>query len=441
MKRIINLIRLAAVPLSLTMISILAGSVINRVMVVELGLPVTLAGLFLAVPLLVAPVRVWLGHRSDAYPIMGRRREPYIIIGAALAGLGAALSVSLVLRTEALFSLGAAVTLLSLIGYGIGKNLTSNTFQALLADKFESGAPRSRAATLYEVVNMIGLIAGAGIVGATLQPYSPERLTSIVIVISILAVVFALIAAPGQEPREVTRRGSEEARSVDFRSVVKNVVLGNPQVRLFFTIVMITLFGTQIQDVLLEPYGALRFNMTVAETAQLTAFWGLGTLISMLASGLYLIKRFGHLRIYRIGLAIVAVMFILIVVSGFTGNPNILRLMTGLLGLGTGLAAASLLVTMIEFTTEARAGLLIGVWGVAHQLGRALSSLVGGLIVDGLLSVSNNNAMVAYGTAFMFEAVLLVGAMMLISHIDLEEAKLSVAQAGERLTAVPAPTD
>lgn len=90
MKRSFNLIRLAAVPLSLTLISILAGSVINRVMVVELGLPVTLAGLFLAVPLLVAPVRVWLGHRSDAYPIRGLRREPYIIIGAGLAGLGAA---------------------------------------------------------------------------------------------------------------------------------------------------------------------------------------------------------------------------------------------------------------------------------------------------------------------------------------------------------------
>src|SRR5690606_14184611 len=125
-------------------------SVINRVMVVELGLPVTLAGLFLAVPLLVAPIRVWLGHRSDAYPIRGLRREPYIIIGAGLAGLGAAVSVALVLRTEALLSVGALATLLGLIVYGIGKNLTSNTFQALLADKFEAGAPRSRAATLYE---------------------------------------------------------------------------------------------------------------------------------------------------------------------------------------------------------------------------------------------------------------------------------------------------
>lgn len=441
MNRPTHLVRLAAVPLSMTMISILAGSIINRVMVVELGLPVTLAGLFIAIPLLVAPIRVWLGHRSDAYPIMGRRREPYIIIGAAIAGIGASVSIALVLRTEALFSIGAAITLLALIGYGIGKNLTSNTFQALLADKFESGAPRSRAATLYEVVNMIGLIMGAGIVSVTLRPYSPERLTSIVIIIGILAVVFAIIAAPGQEPRDVTERGSEEARSVDFQSIVKNVVLGNPQVRLFFIIVMITLFGTQIQDVLLEPYGALRFNMDVSATAQLTMFWGLGTLISMLASGLYLIKRFGHLRIYRIGLAIVAIMFIFMVVAGFTGNPNVLRLMTALLGLGTGLAAASLLVTMIEFTTEARAGLLIGVWGVAHQLGRALSSLVGGLIVDGLLSVSNNNAMVAYGTAFVFEAVLLVGAMMLIARLDMAEAKDSVQRAGAMITAVPVPTD
>ena len=441
MKRSFNLIRLAAVPLSLTLISILAGSVINRVMVVELSLPVTLAGLFLAVPLLIAPVRVWLGHRSDAYPIRGLRREPYIIIGAALAGLGAAVSVSLVLRTEAIFSLGAVATLVGLIVYGIGKNLTSNTFQALLADKFEAGAPRSRAATLYEVVNMIGLIAGAGIVGATLQPYSPERLTAVVIVIGGMALLFALIAAPRQEPRDLAVRGSQEARSQDFQTIVKTVVLGNPQVRRFFVVVMLTLLGTQIQDVLLEPYAAVRFNMTVAETAQLTAFWGLGTLIAMLASGLYLIKRFGYLRVYRIGLGVVAVMFLLIVAVGFIGNANLLRLAVVLLGLGTGLAAASLLVSMIEFTTEARAGLLIGVWGVAHQLGRALASLIGGLIVDGVLSISGGNTMLAYGTAFVLEAALVVVAIGLIAKVDVAEAKASVARIGERLTAVPVPTN
>ncbi|WP_420629346.1 BCD family MFS transporter [Candidatus Leptofilum sp.] len=441
MKHRFNLIRLAAVPLSLTLISILAGSVINRVMVVELGLPVTLAGLFLAVPLLVAPVRVWLGHRSDAYPIRGLRREPYIIIGAGLAGLGAAVSVALVLRTESLLSVGAAATLLFLIVYGIGKNLTSNTFQALLADKFEEGAPRSRAATLYEVVNMIGLIAGAGIVGATLQPYTPERLTVVVAVIGGMALLFALFAAPRQEPRDVADRGSQEARSQDFRTIVKQVVMGNPQVRRFFVVVMLTLLGTQIQDVLLEPYAAVRFGMTVGESSQLTAFWGLGTLIAMLASGLYLIKRFGYLRIYRIGLGVVAVMFLVIVAIGFTGNANLLRLAVVFLGLGTGLAAASLLVSMIEFTTEARAGLLIGVWGVAHQLGRAMASLLGGLVVDSLLSVSGGNEMLAYGTAFVLETILVIVAIGLIAKVDVAEAKASVARIGAWGTAVPTPTD
>ena len=181
-----NYVRMALLPLSLTLISILAGSVINRVMVVELGLPVTLAGLFIAIPLLIAPVRVWLGHRSDAYPLRGLRREPYIIFGAFLAGVGAALAVVLVLNTNSLISAGTVGILVALIVYGVGKNLANNTFQALIADKFEAGPKRSRAATLYEVVRMVGMIMAAGILGVVLQPYSAGRLSMTVIVMGVL---------------------------------------------------------------------------------------------------------------------------------------------------------------------------------------------------------------------------------------------------------------
>ena len=132
----LQLIRLAALPLSLTLLTILAGSVINRVMVVELGLPVILAGLFVSIPLLVSPARIWLGHVSDAYPLWGRRREPYLILGALIAGGGAALAVALVLQTPALFSVGTGLILVALIAYGLGRNLAGNTFQALLVDRF-----------------------------------------------------------------------------------------------------------------------------------------------------------------------------------------------------------------------------------------------------------------------------------------------------------------
>jgi BCD family chlorophyll transporter-like MFS transporter len=431
----INYVRLALLPLSSTLISILAGSVINRIMVVELGLPVTLAGLFIAIPLLIAPVQIWLGYRSDAYPLRGLRREPYIIMGAFLAGFGAALAVYLVLNTSSLISAGTVGILVALIVYGIGKNLVNNTFSALIADKFEAGPKRSRAANLYEVVRMVGLIMAAGLLGVALQPYSADRLTTTVIVMGILATILAIFAIIGQEPRTAEmKEAGEAARAINFKKVVKELVWDDPQARLFFTIVLLTLMGTQMQDVLLEPYGALVFGMSVGQTTQLTAFWGIGTLIAILASGLFLLKKFGNVPVFRVGLIIVIALFPGIIIAGVMGNANLLRIFTLGLGLGTGLSAASLLAQMVDFTTLRRAGLLVGVWGVAHQFGRAAASLAGGALVDGMRLVTGDNDLVSYGAAFALEAVVLVVAFVLIGRLDISS---SFAVAEEQAEAAP----
>lgn len=423
MKNNLNTLRLAALPLSLTLISILAGSVVNRVMVVELGLPVTLAGLFIAIPLLIAPVRVWLGHRSDAYPIRGLRREPYIIIGAVMAGVGAAASISLVLRATELFSLIAVAVLLFLILYGVGKNLTDNTFQALIADKFEAGPSRSRAATLYEVVRMIGLIMGAGIVGKALSPYTPEKLTMLVVVLGAIAALLSAFAVIKQEPRgQATRAASAAARSTNVKDDFLNLLWPDPQVRLFFGIITLTLLGTQMQDVLLEPYGGLLFGMDVKATTGLTQFWGIGILIAMLLSGLFLLKKFNSKGVFRVGLLIVVVMFPIIIAAAVMESKPLLQLATVGLGFGTGISGASLLATMVAFTTPQRAGLLVGLWGMAHQFGRALAGLLGGVTVDSVMAVSGDNALAAYSTAFAMEALMLLIAIVLIGRLHIEKA-------------------
>jgi MFS family permease len=97
------------------------------------------------------------------------------------------------------------------------------------------------------------------------------------------------------------------------------------------------------------------------------------------------------------------------------------------LGLGTGLSAASLLAQMVDFTTLRRAGLLVGVWGVAHQFGRALASLAGGVLVDGMLLATKDNALISYGAAFALEAVVLVVAFVLIGRLNIS-ASLAVAE-------------
>ena len=420
----LSLIRLAGLPLSLTLLSILSGSVINRVMVVELGLPVILAGLFVSIPLLVSPARIWLGHLSDAYPLHGRRREPYLILGTLLAGAGAFLSVALVVRTPALLSPGTAAILVALVAYGLGRNLAGNTFQALLADRFAPGLPRSRAANLYEVVKLLGMIAGAGLVGLALRPYSAERLTLVIALIALIVLLLSLIATLGQEPHGADQlKAADQARALSFRPSFRELVWRDPQARIFLIVITLTLLGTQMQDVLMEPYAGLVFGLDVAATTQLTMFWGLGALASILLSGLVLIRWLGLDRLFRLGLLILMPLFPLIILAGFLQQVWLLQ--AGVLGMGlaSGLAAASLLAQTVAFTSPRSAGLLLGVWGLGHQLGRALASLLGAGLVDGMNALTPGHPLLAYGTAFIVEAGLLAGALRVFGQWQIASAR------------------
>jgi MFS transporter, BCD family, chlorophyll transporter len=421
----LDLIRLAAVPLSLTLLSILSGSVINRVMVVELGLPVLVAGLFVAIPLLVSPARIWLGYLSDAYPIRGRRREPYLVLGAVFSAAGVAISVALVVQTPRLWSLATVVILLALVVYGLGRNLTGNTFQALLADRFAPGVPRSRAVNLYEVVKLVGMVIAAGLVGLALRPYSAERLTLVVLIVTGVAVVLSVIAAWNQEPRtEAQRDAAARARATPFWSSFTTLVWTDPQARRFVGVITLTLLGTQMQDVLMEPYAGLVLGMDVAATTQLTMFWGLGALVSILLSGLVLIRWLGLARLFRLGILLLIPLFGVIVLAGVLKQVWLLQAGVLALGLATGLSAASLLGQTVAFTSPKSAGLLLGVWGVGHLLGRALANLFGAGLVDLLNLITGHQALLAYGTAFLVEALLLVWALLAFRRLHIESARV-----------------
>jgi len=180
--------------------------------------------------------------------------------------------------------------------------------------------------------------------------------------------------------------------------------------------------GTQMQDVLLEPFGGLLFGMDVKATTGLTMFWGLGILVAMLLSGLFLLKKFKSNSVFRAGLLIVVASFPIIIAAGAMESKPLLQLAVIGLGFGTGISGASLLATMVAFTTPQRAGLLVGLWGMAHQFGRALASLLGGITVDSMMAITGDNALVAYSTAFALEAVMLLIAVVLIGKLHIEKA-------------------
>lgn len=416
--RRLNAVRMAAFVLGYGLTGALTGGTLNRIMVAEIGLPISLVGLFFAAPLFIAPLRAWMGHRSDTHPMLGLYREPYILAGTALAGVGVILAILLLVGINSVVVLAVGVMLAFLI-HEIGRNLAHNSFHALIADSF-TDIQRARAMTLFEVVTLLGLVMGAGGVASGLRDYSSSRLVSVTIAVSVVSFVLALIAVFRIEQR----RQSPATPNADkpFTQILREIALSDRQVQRFFVLILFVVIGTLAQDVLLEPYGALVLGMDVESTSRLTTFWGLGVMGAMLVSALALIKWLGHVNILRVGLMMTIVVFGGVIVSGATQSVGLFRTLVMIMGFGTGLAGAGLLANMIHFTTTLRAGVLLGVWGFAMVAGRSLGSLFAGVLVDLVLLIDRTNYLLAYSVVFGLEAILLVVAIIMTQQVNVAES-------------------
>ena len=434
--RYLNNARLALFSIAYGLSGALIGGTLNRIMIADLGLPASLVAFFFAVPLIISPVRVWLGYRSDGFPIFGKRREPYIVLGAIGIGLGIIAASSITAGATNATALFVLSGILSFLLYGLGRNLAHNTYQALISDRY-TGTYRTRAVTFYEVATLLGSVMGAGFIGKALETFEPAKLMSVSIGVAVVILVLAILASFGQEEKnQVVQTAAEQARKLPFQQVLRDVVLADPQVRMLFTLVIFTFIGTLAQDALLEPYGGLVLGMSVGETTRLTMYWGLGVLASMLLSGIFLIKWLGHMNLMRTGIIVSILVFVGLIVTGIAGNASIFKNLVFIMGLGTGLAGAGMLSSIISFTTPIRAGMLMGVWGVANMVGHAVGNLLGGAIVDGV-RFATGNALTAYSSLFAMEAVMLGIALYLTTKLDVNTAKAR-AEETEVLAAVAA---
>jgi BCD family chlorophyll transporter-like MFS transporter len=317
--------------------------------------------------------------------------------------------------------------ILSFLLYGIGRNLAHNTYQALITDRYDK-QQRTRAITFYEVATLLGAVMGAGFIGKALETYEPTRLVSVAMGVAIAILVLAIFAAINQEPRTpATQNASERARQIPFQRVLREVVLADKQVRILFLLVIFTFIGTLAQDALLEPYGGLVLGMSVGDTTRLTMFWGLGVMFSMLLSGFFLLKWLGFMRLMRVGIVLSIIVFMGLILTGVSENAGLFKSLVFVMGLGTGLAGAGMLSGVVSFTTLIRAGMLMGVWGVANMVGHALGSLMGGTIVD-VVRLATGSALVAYSSLFGLEALILLVALYLSTRLDLSATQASLEE-------------
>lgn len=383
-------------------LAVVFAGLMNRVMISELGYPALLVGLALAFEQFVSPARVFFGQISDACPIGGRHRVPYIWLGClAFCGL-AVLSVPLIFHVARLFDAGSSGALWGAIAglcglfalYGLAISMASTPYLALVIDR-TSEQERPRAVGMIWSLLTVGIVVGAiatalalrGLDGVTDPAVLEPALFRFMVGVALAVLLLTLIATLGMERPRGQRRASASAAATPRDDAITlpqawALVTSSRQVLVFFLFLVLFTLGLFLQDPILESYGAEVFGMAIAATASLNAIWGIGTLIGLLVAGVWIVPTLGKLATARLGCQLIAASLLLLLLTGFTAQVPLLQGVMFLFGLSAGIGTNSALVLMLDLTLPEAAGTFVGVWGLAQAMSRALGKVIGGGLLD-----------------------------------------------------------
>lgn len=408
-------LQLGLIHVAVAMTLVPINSTLNRVMIKELGISAALVALFVSLPYLFSPTQMAIGSYADHHPWLGRRRTPYIVLGLLLCVGGALLAPYAAFILAENWSIGLGLCLLAFGAWGMGYNLASVSYLSL-ASELSGPAGRARTVSIMWFMMIVSIILTAIGVSRIVDPYYPQALIRAFWVVGIVALMLGTIGLLRLEDRFVS--GDSQPNERHSWADLVRMIADNRQATLFFVYLTILLAAILGQDVLLEPFGAEAFGMSVKATTRITAIWGVCVLIALLAAGI-LERRLRKRGVARWGAWGALCGFVLIASSGFLTDLNVFYGGVVLLGLGTGLSTVANLSLMLDMTTAANVGLFIGAWGVASSLARWTGSIFGGVVRDVVTQLGHNPVM-GYLVVFGIEAVLLFVSLLLLRQLDVE---------------------
>lgn len=421
-----RLLRLSLFQVSVGMGLVLLNGTLNRVMVVELGIPVWLVSTMVSLPILFAPLRALIGHTSDNHvSALGWRRVPYLFIGSLMmyGGLAIMPMAILVLSGGGEIQVpyaGEAAAGLAFLMTGFGLHTTQTAGLALATDLAPKES-RPRVVALLYVMLLVGMMLSALVFGWILRlDFRPTILVQLVQGAAVISMFLNIIAVWKQETR------APEATTVDrerrsFGEAWLELSRGGAAPRLLIVVGLGTA-AFSMQDILLEPYGGDVLGLSVGATTSLTAIWALGTLIGFMWSA----RSLGRGK----DPSLLAALGLIAGIPGFTGvifaapleSATLFRAGTFLIGFGGGLFGVGTLVAAMSLAKSGGSGLALGAWGAVQATAAGGSILVGGIVrdvvttlgVDGALGAGLADASVGYSFVYHLEVALLFLTLMVV---------------------------
>ena len=174
-----RLLRLSMFQVSVGMALVLLNGTLNRVLIVEMGVPSFLVALMVSLPLLFAPLRPLIGFKSDTHrSVLGWKRVPYIWFGTMLQFGGLAIMpfalIILSGDTHGPAWIGHVASAVAFLLVGAGLHTTQTAGLALATDLAPEKS-RPRVVAFLYVMLLIGMVASALVFGLVLQNFSPDK--------------------------------------------------------------------------------------------------------------------------------------------------------------------------------------------------------------------------------------------------------------------------
>ena len=410
--------RLGLVQASLGSIVVLTTSLLNRVMVVELALPAILPGALVALHYFIQLIRPRMGFGSD----QTRRASPWIRGGILVLASGGVLAAASTILLSSSVVLGIAFATIAFLMIGIGVSSSGTALLVLLAKRVEP-KKKAAAATCVWLMMIFGFAFTASVSGKFLTPFSFERLLMVSSTVSVIAVVVTFLAIWGMES-PVAKSGqltpnadtaeSESPSKASFREAFAEV-WKESRVRSFTWFVFVSMLAYSSQDLILEPFAAVAFGFTPAQTTTLSGLQNGGVLVGMLALAFITTKAKSQtlttLSNWTIGGCLASALAMLgLVLSGPIANVIFFQAAVFLLGIFNGAFSIAAIGSMMQFASVGsarREGVRMGIWGASQAMAFGLGGIIGTGLSDIARIVLGDPAS-AYAFVFFLEGVLFV---------------------------------
>jgi MFS transporter, BCD family, chlorophyll transporter len=422
-----RMLRLSLFQVSVGMAMVLLTGTLNRVMIVELAVPAWIVGLMVSLPLVFAPFRALIGHKSDTHKsVLGWRRVPYIWFGTMLQFGGFAIMPFALLLlsgdTHGPMWIGQAGAALAFLLVGAGLH-TTQTAGLALANDLAPAHVRPRVVALLYVMLLLGMIVSALVFGVLLKTFSQVHLIQIIQGAAAVTFILNGVALWQQEPRNPALTDAAIAQP-SFREALAQFAADRRSTRLLVAIGLGTA-GFAMQDILLEPFGGQVFGLNVGQTTLLTALLAAGTLAGFALAARWLTRGGDPCRIGALGALVGAFAFAMIVLAPVLETVSLFRAGTVAIGFGSGLFSVGTLTAAMELAEGSASGLALGAWGAVQATSAGLAIALSGSLKDGIGHLAQSGALgealrtpeAGYGFVYHLEIGLLFATLIALGPL------------------------